>query len=41
MNFGNFLKMVISMLAFYVKILKNHIKGELVKIRKFIPVIIF
>ena len=41
MNFANFLKMAIPIMAIYVKKFKNHIKGELLKIRKSILAIIF
>ena len=41
MNFDNFLKMTIPMMAIYVENLKIHIKGEFVEIRKLIQVIIF
>ena len=40
MNFANFLKMAIPMMAIYVKNFKNHIYGELIKIRNFTLVII-
>ena len=41
MNFDNFLKMTIPMMAIYVKNLKIHINGEFVEIRKLILIIIF
>ena len=41
MNFAIFLKMVIPMMAIYVKKFSNHFQGEFGKIRKFILVIIF
>ena len=39
MNFALFLKIAISIMAFFVKIFKNHKQGEFVKILEFILVI--
>ena len=41
MIFDIFLKMVIPTMAIYVKNFKNHLYGELVTIRKIVPIIIF